>query len=340
MTLALVVSTVLLACANGQEILSSCPSPNGFFADAVQCDKYYQCQDNVMTEKLCPDGMAFNDLNPRVEKCDFLFQVNCKERPDLQSPKPTDHCPRQNGYFPHEDPKNCGEFYYCTSGISSALKCPETLVFSIKTGNCGWPDGSGRSDCATEKQFNFTCPKSKSDSTAIHPRYADPDDCQFFYVCINGETPRRNGCTFGQVFDAESGTCADPKDVLDCSDYYTEYFENYFSTLQAGARPSGDILSAARASGYEVPEFRDRVRIRQGEPAPTRRGTTPSTEAEKPEGRPIRTRRPGGNGGLRRKKRPTTTTTTTTTPPPEYYDDYYYYEDYDNSTKADGGSTF
>lgn len=63
---------------------SGCPTPNGFFADAKQCDKYYHCVDNVLTEKLCPDGMAFNDLNPKVEKCDFHFQVNCDERPELR----------------------------------------------------------------------------------------------------------------------------------------------------------------------------------------------------------------------------------------------------------------
>ena len=31
-----------------------CPEPNGFFADAYQCDKYYQCTDGKVKEKLCP----------------------------------------------------------------------------------------------------------------------------------------------------------------------------------------------------------------------------------------------------------------------------------------------
>ena len=43
-----------------------------------------QCRDNVLSEKLCPDGMAFNDLNPKVEKCDFLYQVECGERAKLR----------------------------------------------------------------------------------------------------------------------------------------------------------------------------------------------------------------------------------------------------------------
>lgn len=55
--------------------------------------------------------------------------------------------------------------------------------------------------------FQFTCPKVDASIGATHPRYADPDDCQFFYVCINGEQPRRNGCKLGQAFDDVSKRC-------------------------------------------------------------------------------------------------------------------------------------
>lgn len=55
--------------------------------------------------------------------------------------------------------------------------------------------------------FKFTCPKVDENTAATHPRYADPDDCQFFYVCINGEQPRRNGCKLGQAFDDVTKRC-------------------------------------------------------------------------------------------------------------------------------------
>ncbi|KAK7084860.1 chitin binding [Halocaridina rubra] len=338
MILCLVVASLLLASAGGQEVLSSCPSPNGFFADAVQCDKYYHCVDSVMTEKLCPDGMAFNELNPKVEKCDFLFQANCEGRPQLQTPKPAENCPRQNGYFPHEDPTNCREFFLCTAGISSMITCPESLSFSMKTGTCVWPEDSGRTNCVSEKVHNFTCPKVGSDAADVHPRYADPQDCQYFYVCINGETPRRNGCSFGQVFNTESGTCDNPKDVPDCVNHYTDFFDDYFSTLgdNTGGRVNADIVAAAMASGYEIPQFRERVRIRPGEGVPPRRGTAQVDVDSRPAGRPLRRRPAGAKRPLRRRNQTTTTTTTTTTlPPDDYY--YYYYDEYDyvdNSTAS------
>lgn len=54
---------------------------------------------------------------------------------------------------------------------------------------------------------NFECPKHNESFGLTHPRYADPDDCQYFYVCINGDVPRRSGCKLGQVFDDGSKRC-------------------------------------------------------------------------------------------------------------------------------------
>jgi len=63
---------------------SECPEPNGFFADASQCDKYYACSDNKITEKLCPDGMVFNDYSSQQEKCDLPLNIDCSQRPALR----------------------------------------------------------------------------------------------------------------------------------------------------------------------------------------------------------------------------------------------------------------
>lgn len=66
------------------ELLDQCPEPNGYFPDAEQCDKYYDCRDNKITEKLCPDGLVFNDFSPQHEKCDLPFGIDCSKRPKLR----------------------------------------------------------------------------------------------------------------------------------------------------------------------------------------------------------------------------------------------------------------
>ncbi|XP_042222697.1 uncharacterized protein LOC121867012 [Homarus americanus] len=281
--------------------------------------------------------MAFNDINPTVEKCDLLSMVDCAERPDLQIPQPTEFCDRQNGNFAPKDAVNCQDAYRCVNGEGTLISCPVGLAFSLANGICDWPDQSDRTDCNVQNKNNFTCPKVSHEVAVSHPRFADPHDCQYFYVCINGQTPRRNGCAFGQVFNTKTTTCESPKDVPECADYYKEYFDDYFANLARDpGNIKGDIIAAAIASGYDVPKFRDRVRIQSESKPPTRRGSaaattflTPSrTSIDTPVSKPDRREpiRRGPGGGIRRRKKQTTTTSTTTLPPDDYY--YYYEEEY------------
>ncbi|KAI5699384.1 hypothetical protein M8J75_002064 [Diaphorina citri] len=190
-----------------------CPEPNGYFADAYQCDKYYECKDGKITEKLCPDGMVFNDYSSQQEKCDLPFNLDCSQRPELQPAKPSLHCPRQNGYFAHEDSTVCGQFYFCVDGKYNMITCPSGLVYNERTGICTWPDEAKKSGCSSQEVFKFSCPKVPSEVGQTHPRYADPEECQFFYVCINGETPRRNGADWykGILTDEELHNLEFPK---------------------------------------------------------------------------------------------------------------------------------
>lgn len=64
--------------------MSNCPEPYGFFADAEQCDKYYACVDGDMSERLCPDGMVFNDYSSSEEKCDLPYNIDCSKRSKLR----------------------------------------------------------------------------------------------------------------------------------------------------------------------------------------------------------------------------------------------------------------
>ncbi|XP_038209139.1 protein obstructor-E [Zerene cesonia] len=203
------------------EITSSCPE-DGFFADAEQCDKYYECRNGEIIEKLCPDGMVFNDYNPNDEKCDLPFNIDCSQRPKLQTPIPALHCVRQNGYFAHEEPSECGKFYYCVDGKFNMITCPEGLVYNEKTGICTWADEAKKKGCSAADIFQFDCPQVNETFGLTHPRYADPEDCQFFYVCINGNIPRRSGCKLGQAFDDVQKKCEWARKVPECKDWYKD----------------------------------------------------------------------------------------------------------------------
>ena len=39
-----------LGLAQDYDYVSECPTDNGFFADALQCDRYYECKDGEVTK--------------------------------------------------------------------------------------------------------------------------------------------------------------------------------------------------------------------------------------------------------------------------------------------------
>lgn len=146
-----------------------------------------------------------------------------------EKPQPSPHCPRMHGYFAHEDPRNCNTFYYCVEGKYNMITCPEGLVFSEKTGICNWPDEAQKKGCGSRELFNFTCPKVDDSVAATHPRYPDTEDCQYFYVCVNGEIPRRSGCRLGQAFDERTGKCDWARKI---PEWYTIYSAEFNFTVR------------------------------------------------------------------------------------------------------------
>lgn len=40
--------------------------------------------DGKMNERLCPDGMVFNDYDSDVEKCDLPYNIDCSKRSKLR----------------------------------------------------------------------------------------------------------------------------------------------------------------------------------------------------------------------------------------------------------------
>lgn len=70
-----------------------------------------------------------------------------------EDPQPTDHCPRLNGFFHHENTSVCNKFYYCVDGKFNMITCPEGLVYNQGTGTCLWPDEAKKKGCTSEGMY-------------------------------------------------------------------------------------------------------------------------------------------------------------------------------------------
>lgn len=208
-----------------------CPAEDGFYPDNKQCDKYYDCYRGTMTEKLCPDGLVFDVAQaPKVEQCNYPFLVECPEGSTLQIAQPAGiECPRQNGYFEHEDPSNCNQYYECTNGGAVLRTCSTGLVFDEFTGTCQWEHAGYRTGCGKRVEVlpdGFSCPNETQVHTngqaLDHTRHLKPTDCRFFYICNEGKYPREVGCPQGTVFNDATLNCDDPRNVPGCEGYYPE----------------------------------------------------------------------------------------------------------------------
>lgn len=219
-----------------------CPAKDGQYPDPIQCDLYYVCVNGVATAKLCEDGLVFDPFKRSNHKCDHMHNVDCEDRTELQDPQPTKECKRKNGFFQHKDPTVCHQFLTCIDGKAGINTCPANLVFDERAGVCTWPANAGRTNCVREETLDdgFKCPLEKQlnpDGNAeAHPRYAHPADCQKFYICLNGITPREHGCELGEVYNADTKQCDLPENVPECADWYKDH------PLVGGEKEVGDKI--------------------------------------------------------------------------------------------------
>ncbi|XP_023719014.1 protein obstructor-E [Cryptotermes secundus] len=226
----LLLALVAFSAGRAASAQFKCPEKTGYFPDPVQCDLYYKCKQGEAEEKLCPDGLVFDDSNPSQARCDIPANVECGDRSELQDPQPSEGCPRANGYFRHSDAQVCDKFFNCVDGVPNVLPCPPGLIYDDTRSTCAWPSESRRTDCVHSKRESlddgFSCPEGEvigpNGRALPHPTFPHPDDCQKFYICRNGVMPQRGSCPSGTVYNEVSFKCDEPENVPGCEKWYED----------------------------------------------------------------------------------------------------------------------
>merc|ERR1712079_75048 len=127
------------------------------------------------------------------------------------------------------DPSVCHIFYACADGQAEEYTCSSGLWFDEYSGVCNWPETTDRKECkaeayALETSDGFQCPSNAPTDEFgqfdPHPKYAEPNDYAKFYVCLNGISPREQGCELGLVYNELTKQCDAPENVPECKDYY------------------------------------------------------------------------------------------------------------------------
>lgn len=124
---------------SGQESFK-CPDDFGFYPHHISCDKYWKCDNNVAELKTCGNGLAFDASDSKflTENCDYLHNVDCGERTQLEPPISTPHCTRLYGIY--ADEKKCDVFWNCWNGEASRYQCSPGLAYDREARVCMWAD--------------------------------------------------------------------------------------------------------------------------------------------------------------------------------------------------------
>jgi hypothetical protein len=220
----------------------TCPDEfEGYYPHLFSCDKYWKCIEGRVTLEICGNGLAFDDLDRTftTENCDYIHNVECGNRTELEPPITAPNCPRLYGTFP--DPEDCTGFYNCRDGLANRYSCAPGLAYDTTDQVCKWADQVTRCKKLMDKaevEGLFTCPANPV--LGIYSKHAHPEDCRQYFVCISG-TPREYGCPIGSVFkitqDGSDGICTDPADVPECSNYYGDLAFDAQELVKAGVDP-------------------------------------------------------------------------------------------------------
>ncbi|QQP54501.1 Uncharacterized protein FKW44_007351 [Caligus rogercresseyi] len=186
-----------------------------------------------------------------TENCDYIYNINCGNRTELEAPISAPNCPRLYGTF--SDPEDCSAFYNCRDGAANRYSCAPGLSYDQRDRVCKWSDEVPDCRIVVEEEGGFVCPKDSG--IGIFTKHAHPEDCRQYFVCISG-VPREYGCPLGTVFkvgiDSADGKCSDPTEVPECSNYYGDLDFDKQELVRAGVDPEAVGLN-------EVSQTRTRV---------------------------------------------------------------------------------
>ncbi|XP_017134861.1 chitin-binding domain protein cbd-1 [Drosophila miranda] len=202
------------------------------------CGRYIQCSNRCVNEMSCPSGLYFNPIS---EYCDFPENVNCTpsiiadSSEDIEGPSGTTCSsqgvcagmrdgtlladPETNGYFvcqcqcPIAMP--CDEYTkfnqtaqvcdWDTSVESTAVICPDGLVYNATANECDYPEGY-----VPEVACNSTSNVCQGEEEgALFPV---DGVCNKFYKC-NYNCAVEQQCPNNLIFNVETEICDYPQNV-------------------------------------------------------------------------------------------------------------------------------
>merc|ERR1711970_1613499 len=218
--LALTAEGAKLPEAPSHPYIDVCPEEYGLqtYPHPDSCHSFYKCANGTLTEELCEHGLLYDGNGNVHNHCNYHYHVNCEGRysevvPHASGPCEYDYSQQRAGL--------CETYYIkCSAGVPKDVPCIDGLAYDNRTRSCNWPDLMLEFDCDPEQVVGFRCPdtvdpKSRTARFLPFPRFPAETCGSSYVVCVNSY-PRRIFCGDFTVFDEDTLSCQDPRNVAAC----------------------------------------------------------------------------------------------------------------------------
>ncbi|RCN46139.1 chitin binding Peritrophin-A domain protein, partial [Ancylostoma caninum] len=206
--------------------------PNGYHSNGCTAEFVF-CSEGMATIMKCPASLVFNE---KKGYCDYPENCSSSVAPPAPVPSPVPKPPqmgqppalsppagaspmdctgRPNGYHSN----GCTpEFMFCSEGVATIMKCPESLVFNEKKGYCDYVE-----NCSSGAPVPRPMPQPVQPPALSPPAATGPLDCTGrpngyhsigctpdFVFCVEGVATVMK-CPASLVFNEKKGYCDYPE---------------------------------------------------------------------------------------------------------------------------------
>ncbi|KHJ76734.1 chitin binding Peritrophin-A domain protein, partial [Oesophagostomum dentatum] len=178
----------------------------------------------------CPEKLVFNKEKgycdypescsggvPPAEPSPTPAQPTQPPAQSQASPSNIDCAGKQTGYYAN----GCSsDFVYCSEGVATQMKCPESLVFNEKKGYCDYPESCSSTappataqpgPTPTPSQPPSLSPPSSAVDCTGRPNGHYSNGCTADFVYCSEGTATKMKCPLSLVFNGKKGYCDYPE---------------------------------------------------------------------------------------------------------------------------------